>query len=105
MELNIDQVYFGNYIPLPGTKDFNILIENNEISLEDIDWNNYSAFYGSIPYHPKNISSDELLILIRKATKRFYFRPKIFLKFLCRTTRPVFIKSSLFRLFSLFFNK
>ncbi len=59
MEINIDQVYFGNYIPLPGTEDFSILLERGEISLADIHWKDYNSFYGQYPYHPQTITAKE----------------------------------------------
>jgi len=100
MELNIDQVYFGNYIPLPGTDDFKLLVDSGEIVLNEIDWSNYSAYYGKYPYHPPTISIEELDRIIKKATMRFYLRPRIVWGFLKRMTHPVFIGSLLFRLYS-----
>jgi anaerobic magnesium-protoporphyrin IX monomethyl ester cyclase len=105
MELNIDQVYFGNYIPLPGTADFDRLMERGEIRLDGIDWNQYSAFYGQYPYHPPGVSVKELARAIQRATIRFYLRPRILSAFIRRLTRPVFFKSLLFRIFRVFARK
>jgi radical SAM superfamily enzyme YgiQ (UPF0313 family) len=104
LELNVDQVYFGNYIPLPGTADFNLLIEKGELRLNDIDWSQYNAYYGQLPYHPKDISERELDRAIKKATIRFYLRPRILVGFLKRLYHPVFIKSLIFRTRRVFLN-
>jgi len=104
-ELDVDQIYFSNYIPLPGTADFDILVSSGEIELSKIDWNTYTGFYGQYPYHPKEVSVEQLKSIIRKATLRFYARPKILLNFLKRMTHIIFIKSLLFRISRLFFQK
>ncbi|OGU16337.1 MAG: hypothetical protein A2076_02845 [Geobacteraceae bacterium GWC2_53_11] len=102
MELNVDQVYFGNYIPLPGTSDFNLLVDRGELVLDDINWSHYSAYYGQFPFHPKEISVEELDREIKKATINFYLRPRILFGMLKRMTRLVFVKSLLFRMYGVF---
>lgn len=104
LELDIDQVYFGNYIPLPGTDDFDLLIDRREIILSNINWDQYSSFYGQYPYHPPKITAKELNIVIKKATMRFYLRPRILFRFLKRMTHPVFLRSLIFRTFRVFNN-
>lgn len=98
LELNVDQVYFGNYIPLPGTSDFNLLIDKGELVLSDIDWNQYSSFYGQYPYHPEAITAKELDSAIKKATMKFYLRPRVIFGFLKRMTHGVFLRNMIFRL-------
>lgn len=98
----IDQAYFGNYMPLPGSEDFNRLVEKGELDVDKIDWSAYTSFYGEIPYHPKDISQKELLRAIRLATFRFYFRPRIIWGLVKRMSHPVFIRNVSSRMFSLF---
>jgi radical SAM superfamily enzyme YgiQ (UPF0313 family) len=105
LELDINQAFFGNYIPLPGTEDFNILINKKEIVLEDINWSDYTSFYGKFPYHPKGVTLKQLESMIKKATMRFYLRPRIIFNFLKRITRLIFLKSLISRIIRLFFNK
>ncbi len=102
LNLDLDLAYFGNYIPLPGSDDFNRLIDNGEMKWETIDWNDYTTNLGRIPYHPRDISSKELLNFVRRATIRFYGRPRILFYFLRRIMRPVLLKSLVFRVFRLF---
>ena len=104
LELDVDQVYFGSYIPLPGTDDFNLLIDRGEIILSNINWNQYTGFYGQYPYHPAEITVKELDRAIKKATMRFYLRPRIIFRFLKRMTRPVFLRSLIFRTIRFFKN-
>lgn len=105
LELDVDQVYFSNYIPLPGTADFNILRDSGEIELSTIDWSKYTGYYGQYPYHPQGISAEELKSMIRRATFDFYARPKILFNFLKRVSRPVFLRSLFFRISQIFFRK
>jgi anaerobic magnesium-protoporphyrin IX monomethyl ester cyclase len=104
-QLDVDQIYFSNYIPLPGTPDFDILLESGEIELSGIDWNKYSGFHGKYPYHPKDVPVDILRSLIRKATLGFYSRPGVMFNFLKRMTHPVYIRSLFFRVSRLFFHR
>jgi len=102
IDSGIDQAYFGNYMPLPGSEDFNRLIDTGELKMEEIDWESYTSYYGKIPYHPPGLSQKELLQTIRRATLRFYLRPKIIWGFLKRVKHPVFIRNIFFRFKSLF---
>jgi magnesium-protoporphyrin IX monomethyl ester (oxidative) cyclase len=102
LELDVDQVYFGNYIPLPGTSDFNLLLDRGELVLSCIDWSRYSSYYGEYPYHPAAITVAELDRAIRKGTMRFYLRPRIVFRFLKRMTHPVFFRNMIFRLSRVF---
>jgi len=55
-----------------------------------------------IDLHRDNISEEKLLKLIKKATIKFYLRPKIFFNVLKRMAHPIFIKSSFTRLVGIF---
>ena len=84
----IDRAYFGNYIPLPGTEDFQRLVQQGEISLSSIDWRTYTTYFGRIPYHPPAVSEAELMKTLRSATLRFYLRPIILFRFFKFCFRP-----------------
>ncbi len=101
--LPIDMAYFGNYLPLPGSTDFNILLKRGELVLEQIRWDKYNSYTGTLPYHPIDVSEVALRKSIRKATIRFYLRPRIAFGFLRRMTSFVFIKSFFFRFYNIMF--
>lgn len=102
MNSKLDMAYFGNYIPLPGSDDLKRMLQTGEIKEEDIDWDSYSSNFGEIPYHPKDISREELLKALRKANMRFYLRPRILFNFIRYFMKPIFMKSLLKRVFFLF---
>lgn len=101
---NLDQAYFGNYLPLPGTEDFNILVDSGELELENIKWEHYNSYFGKFPYHPQDVSQEILNKLIKKATLKFYLRPEILFGFLKSAANTTFIKS-MFNRFWLVFKK
>jgi anaerobic magnesium-protoporphyrin IX monomethyl ester cyclase len=105
LSLPIDMAYFGNYLPLPGSVDFNFLVERGDLDLNRIDWEHYNSYAGVLPYHPKQVSETQLMKAVKKATLRFYLRPRIALGFLKRMTSLVFIKSFFFRLSHIMFGK
>jgi radical SAM superfamily enzyme YgiQ (UPF0313 family) len=102
IDSGVDTAHFGNYLPLPGSEDFNRLVDTGEIDPERTDWHSYTAYYGKIPYHPRDISREELLRAIRNATFRFYRRPRIIWGLVKRMSRPVFLRNLSSRIFSLF---
>ncbi len=101
-ECGADQAYFGNYLPLPGSEDFERLVEAGELDPESIDWDAYTSYHGRLGYHPPAISEEELLRAVRRVTRRFYLRPRILFGMLRQMTRPVFVRSMLFRTAELF---
>jgi len=101
LSLPIDTAYFGNYLPLPGSEDFEILIQSGELSLDSIQWQNYNSYAGVFPYHPRKITEQQLKKAIKKATLRFYLRPRIAFNILRRMTHFVFFKSFLSRLYGI----
>ena len=105
IDSGIDTAYIGNYLPLPGSEDFNRLVDIGEIKVKDIDWSLYTAYYGKIPYHPVGMTSRELLKAVRRATLRFYLRPGPAWSLLKRMSRPVFIRNMFFRIGSLFWRR
>ena len=99
---DLDQAYFGNYLPLPGTEDFNNLVYNGELELENIKWEHYNSYFGKFPYHPRYVSQEILKKLIKKATLKFYLRPKILFGFLKGAANTTFIKSMFNRFWFVF---
>jgi len=89
----VDTVFFGNYIPLPGSEDFNRMIVKKELKLEKIDWDTYTSSFGKLPYYPPSMSEKDLRDVIRWGTVRFYCRPRIVLGLLKRMTRLIFLIS------------
>ncbi|MFW6256306.1 MAG: hypothetical protein ACOC54_05745, partial [Candidatus Sumerlaeota bacterium] len=102
LESKLDTAYFGNFLPLPGSEEFDKLLEAGELDLDKIDWQGYSTYFGQLPYHPKAVSEAELLKAVRRATLRFYLRPRTIIHLMSRITHPVFFKSLVFRTASLF---
>jgi len=103
VRLPIDMAYLGNYIPLPGTEDFDILLKRGELILDQIPWENYNSYVGVFPYHPKEISEADLRKAIKIGTLRFYLRPRIVFGILSRMTSIVFVKSFFVRMYNIIF--
>lgn len=102
VDSGIDTAVFGNFLPLPGSEEFKRLEREGELQPDRIDWGAYTSYFGRLPYHPKGITEKQLLRAVRRATVRFYTRPKILWGLLKRMSRPVFVKSLVFRIFRLF---
>jgi anaerobic magnesium-protoporphyrin IX monomethyl ester cyclase len=105
VSLPIDAAYFGNYLPLPGTKDFDILINKGELVLNQIKWENYNSYTGVLPYHPVNITQQQFSKAIKIAYLRFYLRPRIAFQIIKRLTHFVFLKSFVSRFFGILFRR
>ena len=75
-ELDLLRANFFTYVPLPGTRSYNEIVEAGEI--EKIDWDNY--LFMTAAYTPKDITRKELLRLKRRAFLGFYLRPKTLLR-------------------------
>jgi anaerobic magnesium-protoporphyrin IX monomethyl ester cyclase len=104
IDCNVDTAYFGNYLPLPGSEDFNRMVSEGELELEKINWDSYTSYFGKIPFCPPNISEKDLIKAIRAGSIKFYCRPRIILNMLKRMTHLVFLRSLYFRIISLFKN-
>jgi radical SAM superfamily enzyme YgiQ (UPF0313 family) len=102
LKSKLQTAYFGNFLPLPGSAEFERMIESGELELEKINWDAYTTYFGTMPYHPKDVSAEQLRRAVRSATLRFYLRPGIMLGLLRRMTHPIFIKSLLFRAWRVF---
>lgn len=73
--LPLDRVQYSNFLPLPGTRIFDELLQKKEISLNTLDWDGFQD--NSIIYSPPGITKKQLQKIIKKAFCRFYFRPRI----------------------------
>ena len=81
--LDLDRAYFTMFMPLPGTKDFQMLEERGEIRLEEIQWQNFYTKGDTMPpFVPKGMTSGQLKRLAHVAYSKFYARPHMVLKLL-----------------------
>ena len=72
--LPLTRVAFYNFLPLPNTQIYRILMERNE--LKEINYNNF--FQGDVPYVAHGFSKSRLKYLQRRAHREFYLRPGVF---------------------------
>lgn len=78
-ELELDRIGISYFQPYPGTKEYQKLCDRGEYKF-NLDKSRHSLH--TITYVPKNLSEKKLKSLRFKAFVKFYFRPKIFIKFL-----------------------
>ena len=81
--LDIDFAKFGITVPLPGSKLYDELVEQGKVLPGD--WTRYSTFNpepDSLPYVPEGMTGQTLQKLHRRATWRFYVRPKMIFRHL-----------------------
>ena len=77
-KIDLDAAFFGTYVPLPGSSDFQELRKNKKIKLDEMNWDQmFSLKAQNISYH---LSSQEIEYYQRLATRKFYFRPRILLR-------------------------
>jgi len=82
-ELDIDFAKFGITIPLPGSELYDNLVRDGKI--KPGDWDKFTTFNPapeSLPYVPLGLTGRELQRLHRRATWRFYVRPKMIFRHL-----------------------
>ena len=84
--LPIDQVRFALATPYPGTRLWEIALEEGSLRVDDwIELSSMGGYReGDIVYVPKGRGSEELKKLQRQANFGFYFRPRIMLGFASR---------------------
>ena len=81
--LDIDFAKFGVTIPLPGSQYYEDLVNSGKI--KPGDWDKFTTFNpdpATLPYIPEGLTGEELQRLHRKATWRFYVRPKMIFRHL-----------------------
>jgi len=82
-ELDIDFAKFGVTIPLPGSELYDNLLAAGRIKPDN--WQHFSTFNPrpeTLPYIPEGLTGEELQRLHRRATWRFYVRPRMIFKHL-----------------------
>jgi radical SAM superfamily enzyme YgiQ (UPF0313 family) len=78
LELDLDFAKFGITVPLPGSALYDQLVEEGKIAAGD--WDRFTTFNPdpeTLPYVPEGITGAELQALHRRATWRFYVRPRM----------------------------
>lgn len=75
LSLPINRVQYSNFLPLPGTRIFEELLERGEISLDRLDWDSFQN--NRIVYSPPGITPEQLHKAMKKGFFRFYRRPGI----------------------------
>jgi len=80
--LDLDAAFFGSFVPLPGSHDFELLLENGEINLDNINWDNFCSVK---PFASSNLSAEKIKSYVGSAYKQFYRRPRI----LCRNLKRI----------------
>lgn len=78
--LPLNRAQYSNFLPLPGTKIFDDLMEKGEIDLDSLSWDNFQD--NAITYSPPGITPEQLHKILKSAFYRFYFRPKIIINLL-----------------------
>lgn len=77
-KIDLDAAFFGTYVPLPGSSDFQELRKNTKLKLDEINWDQmFSLKAQNMSYH---LSSQEIEYYQRLATRKFYLRPRILLR-------------------------
>ncbi|RJQ32453.1 radical SAM protein [Candidatus Parcubacteria bacterium] len=80
LELDLKRAGFSLFKPFPGTEAADNLIKSGDLdAMTDEDWSRFVL--ADTVYAPPGFTKKEMRLLRRKALIRFYFRPKIFFKF------------------------
>ena len=80
LELDLKRAGFSLFKPFPGTEITNRLLERGELEeMSDEDWSKFVL--ADAVYAPKGFTREQMKKLRKKALFRFYFRPKIMLRF------------------------
>jgi len=80
LELDLKRAGFSLFKPFPGTEITGKLIESGELKeMSDEDWSKFVL--ADAVYAPKGFTREQMKQLRKKALMRFYFRPKIIIKF------------------------
>jgi radical SAM superfamily enzyme YgiQ (UPF0313 family) len=73
LELPLDRAQFNNFMPLPGSLEWEKLSKAGRLNA--VDWDRF--FVHDVPYTDGVVSAKELKWIQRNALIRFYFRPRI----------------------------
>lgn len=88
LELDLDKVNFGAFMPLPGTDAY--LELKNEGKLGSLDFSRITEY--RVPFAADGISPAQVRRLLQYAFLRFYMRPRIVVRFLREIHSPHQIK-------------
>lgn len=99
-QLDLDAAFFGHYVPLPGSEDFDELVTAGKIDPRYMDWDNlFSVEAHDVSFY---LSKKELANLRKMAYRRFYLRPSIAWRMLSRLNSMSQVKALLGRARSVF---
>lgn len=84
-ELNLTKATFSTFIPLPGSKMWNILEQKGRLGVSNFD---KLSYYSIDNNYMKNVSQKEFRLLQKKAFWDFYFRPRIFWTLIKQISSP-----------------
>jgi radical SAM superfamily enzyme YgiQ (UPF0313 family) len=73
LELPLDRAQFNNFMPLPGSIEWEKLLHADR--LRDIDWDHF--FVHDVAYVDDSLTASDLKRVQRSAVFRFYLRPRI----------------------------
>jgi radical SAM superfamily enzyme YgiQ (UPF0313 family) len=81
LQSNFDIVQITPLTPLPGTKLFKKISDENRLLYNKFpqDWSNFNIF--QVVFQPKNLSNKELSYHIAKANNKLYNKPRIYFRF------------------------
>ena len=83
LSLDLDFAKFGITVPLPGSELYDDLVRRGKITAGD--WDRFTTFNPdpeTLPYIPEGLTGKELQGLHRRATWRFYARPRMIFRHL-----------------------
>lgn len=107
--IKVDQVRFALATPFPGTKLWDIAVEEGAIDPNNVNWLDYSLMAGystgRAVYIPKGQNAEDLAYLQRKANADFYLRPGIILMYLRRINSWSFFKQAVKGFFTLLYSR
>ena len=102
LSLNLKRAGFSLFKPFPGTEATRQLVEKGELEeMSDEDWSRFVL--ADAVYAPPGFTREEMKKLRKQALTRFYFRPKIILKFISEIRSPAHLKIVIARTYSWLF--
>lgn len=82
LKIDPDIAKFNLAIPYPGSAFYDEHGPKKQVGEEFFSWVDWTDYEGELLFVPKNMTSDKLRYMQRKAMFRFYFRPKVIWRFL-----------------------
>jgi len=75
LELPLARANFNIVIPIPGTSIFDDCIRDQRVTLDQINWDDFTS--DQVSFARDHVSGERLLELQKKAYMRFYRQPRI----------------------------